>query len=247
MLRNGRVTAERTNQPFARGCRVGHRLKRGEGLRRNDEQCFAGIQVACDLGEVGSIDVGHEAECHRSVAERPQREIGHLRSEIRTADADIHDVADALAGVTEPGTRAHTLGEACHRIEHLVHVGHDVMAVDKNARILRCPQCDMQDGTLFGDVDLVATEHRVTAFGDAALLRELQQQTNRLVRDAVLRIVQIQTRTFDCQAFTTPRIVGEQLPQMHVLDLLVVRLQRVPRRRLVRPLHVCHGGVLRDG
>jgi hypothetical protein len=97
---------------------------------------------------------------------------------------------------------------------------------------------------LFGDVDLVAAEHRIAPFHHPALARELQQQSEGLVGNAVLRVVQMQSGTFDHQAFAASRIVGEEVPQMRILDLLVMRLQSVPRYRLVRPLLVCHTQVL---
>ena len=57
-------------RPLARGARVGHRLERREGLRRDDEQGGLGIQVPRRLAEVGAVDVGHEAVLHRPIGER---------------------------------------------------------------------------------------------------------------------------------------------------------------------------------
>ena len=94
------------------------------------------IQIARRLGEVGAVDVGDEAERHRPFAERTQREIRHLRSEIGAADADVDDVADALAGMAEPRAGANARGEFGHRVQHLVHVRHDVMSIDQDTRVL---------------------------------------------------------------------------------------------------------------
>ncbi len=38
--------------------------------------------------------------------------------------------ADRLAGVALPLARAHAIGECRHAVEHLVHVGHHIDAVD---------------------------------------------------------------------------------------------------------------------
>ena len=44
--------------------------------------------------------------------------------------------------------------ERRHAVEHLVHLGHDVDAVDDDARAPRRAQRDVQHGALLGDVDL---------------------------------------------------------------------------------------------
>ena len=150
------------------------------------------------------------------------------------------DVADALAGMTAPRAGTHPLGELRHRVQHLVHVRHDVMAIDQDARIARRAQRHVQHRALLGDVDLVAAEHRIATLRHAALLRELQQQPHGLVGDAVLRIVEVQSGALCRQAFATARIIGEELPQVHVLDLLVMRGKCLPRRRLVWPPRICH-------
>ena len=57
-------------------------------------------------------------------------------------------------------------------------------------RALGRAQRDVQDGAVLGDVDLVAAEHGVDARAQAGLLGQLQQQLERLVGDAVLRVVE---------------------------------------------------------
>ena len=52
---------------------------------------------------------------------------------------------------------------ARHPVEHLVHLGDDVDAVDDERRALRHAQRDVQHGAVLGDVDLLAREHRVDA------------------------------------------------------------------------------------
>ena len=110
--------------------RVGHGLQRGEGLRRDDEQRLCRIEVAHGLGEVGAVDVGDEAERHGALAVVAQRLVGHHRAEVGAADADVDDIANALAGVALPLAAAHAVGESRHLVEHGVDLGHHVLAVD---------------------------------------------------------------------------------------------------------------------
>src|SRR6266508_87961 len=99
------------SSPGARGAGVGHGLQRREGLRRDDEQCLGGVEVAGGLGEVGTVDVRDEAESQAAVAVGFQGLVGHHRAEVGSADADVDVVADGLAGVPLPLAAAHPVGE----------------------------------------------------------------------------------------------------------------------------------------
>ena len=151
---------ERRQHPGARGVGVGHRLLGGEGLGRNDEQRLRRVEIARGLGEVGAIDVRDEAEDHVARGVVAQRLVGHDRAEVRAADADVDDVADALAGVALPLAAAHPVGEVGHLVQHRVHFRHDILAVDEDVRVPRRAQRHVQHRAVFGDVDLVAAEHR---------------------------------------------------------------------------------------
>ena len=186
-----RVAAQRRQRPVARRVRVGHRLERRERLRRDDEQRLGRVEIARRLGEVGAVDVGDEAERQVAIAVELERLVGHHRAEVGAADADVDDVADALAGVALPVAAADAVGEGRHLVEHGVHVGHDVLAVDDDRRAARRAQRDVQHGAVLGDVDLVAAEHRVDALAQAGLVGQLQQQPQRLVGDAILRVVEV--------------------------------------------------------
>ena len=58
-----------------------------------------------------------------------QRLIRHDRPEVRSADADVDYVADALAGVTLPGAIAQPIGEIGHLVQDGVDLRHDIPAV----------------------------------------------------------------------------------------------------------------------
>ena len=87
-------------------------------------------------------------------------------------------------------------------------------------------QGDVQDGAVFGDVDLVAAEHGVDAGAEAGLLGQLQQQLQRLVGDAVLRVVEEEADGLDGQALAALRIVGEEFAEMLARELLRSGLAR---------------------
>ena len=100
----------------------------------------AGIEIARGFGEVGAVHVGDEAECQVALAVMAQRLVGHHRTEVGAADADVDDIADALAGVSLPFAAADPSRERRHAIEHRVHLRHDIVAVDDDPLGLRRAQ-----------------------------------------------------------------------------------------------------------
>ena len=101
--------------------------------------------------------------------------------------------------------------------------------VDDDGLSARRAQRDMEDGAVLGDVDLLAAEHRVDAIAQPGLLRQLPQQTERLVGDAVLGVVETEAGEFHRHSLAALRVVREERTQVQAADLLVVRLQRLPR------------------
>ncbi len=158
------VAAQARQQPVAGGLGVGHRLQRGEGLRGDDEQRFRRVEIAHGLGEVGAVDVRDEAERQVAVAVVPQGLVGHDRAQIGAADADVDDVANRACRCGPSMAAADALGRkrpSC-RARH----GPGARRSRRRPRSLRSarrPQGHVQDGPVFGDVDLLAAEHGVDA------------------------------------------------------------------------------------
>ena len=89
--------------------------------------------------------------------------VDHHRPQVRTADPDIDDGGDALPGGPGPLAAAYPVGEVAHGIEHLVHIGDNVLPVDHQLRVARQAQRRVQDRAVFGSVDMRAGEHRIAA------------------------------------------------------------------------------------
>ena len=70
------------------------------------------------------------------------------------------------------------------------------------------------------------------ARAQAGLLRQLQQQLDGLVGDAILRVVEVDPGRIDGHALAPLGIFGEQGAQMQAQHFLVVGLQGLPRRAL---------------
>src|SRR5262249_47455244 len=108
-----------------------------------------------------------------------------------------------------------------------------VLAVDIDPRALRRAERDVEDGAVLGEVDVLAGEHRVAPLCDAALLGESKQQAERLVRDAVLGVVEEDPLRLGGQAFPARGIGREQVAQVAGAHLSGVFLEGAPGRRLV--------------
>ena len=158
----------------------------------------------------------------------PERLVGHDRPEIRTADADVDDVADPLAGGARPGAAAHAMREVRHPVEHGVHVGHHVPAVDQDRGVARGAQRHVQHGAFLRHVDLLAPEHRVDPGAQAGLHGEADQQLQRVPGHPVLRIIEIDARRLRRHPFAAPRIAREQLAEIHGADVAMMRFERLP-------------------
>src|SRR3989442_637404 len=78
----------------------------------------------------------------------------------------------------------------------------------------------------------VAAEHRVDAPAKVALLGQREQEAQRLVGDAVLRVVEIEPGRLGREPLAAARILGEQRSQVHAANASVMGGELLPRREL---------------
>ncbi len=103
-----------------------------------------------------------------------------------------------------------------HAVEHFVDLGDDVDTVDHERPLARHAQGDVQDRPVLRRVDPVAAEHRLRALREARFLGELEKEAQRLVGDAVLRVVEVDADALGGQALAAGCVLGEQVAEMHV-------------------------------
>ena len=65
---------------------------------------------------------------------------------------------------------------------------------------------------------------RVDASAQAGLFGQREQQPQRLVRDPVLRVVEMEADRLESEALAAARVLGEERAQVHVAQGRVVRL-----------------------
>ena len=72
---------------------------------------------------------------------------------------------------------------------------------------------------------------------ESRLLGELEEQPQRLVGDAVLRVVEVDAGALGCETLAARRVLGEEVAQMCLADLGVVALERRPGRSFAQWRH----------
>ena len=92
-----------------------------------------------------------------------------------------------------------------------MHARYDIDVVDDNPLALRSTQGDVENGTVFGDVDLIAAKHRADARGQSALACKRQQQLDGFVDDAILRLIEVEVCGIGRESLAAPGIIGEKL------------------------------------
>ena len=153
----------------------------------------AGSMPVERAGDVGAVDVGHEAGRDLGVAEGVERPVRHRRAEVGAADADVDDRC-GCAGRWRPSTcrrgparRSRPSARAPRGRRATTSC-----AVDLDDRAGRRPQRDVQHGAVLGDVDPLAGEHRVAAGRHAGDVGDGQQGGQHVVVDALLGVVDAQ-------------------------------------------------------
>ena len=183
------------------------------------------------------IDVGDEAKVEVALAVVAERLVGHHRTEVGAADADVDDVADALAAVAQPLPAAHRVGECGHAIEHRVDLG-----TTSTPSTTICSPCGARSATCSTErfsVALIASPRNIAAMRSRSPHSSASRTSKRqgLVGDAVLRVVEVETGGLEREALAAAGVGREQLAQVGLADLPVVRAQRLPSRALGQRRH----------
>ena len=229
VLRHGGRIFERSQQPALDALGVRHRFLRRERLRTDDHERLGRVESLHGLGEVGAVHIREEAEGEVALRVVFERFVGHHGAEVRPADADVHDGANALPREAGPRAGTDAVREVRHAVEHGVNVRHHVLAIDDDRGTPRGAKGRVEHGASFGDVDLVAAEQGVDTVAELALLGELHEQLQRFVGDAVLGVIEEHAFGLGGESFASARILREELPEVLRADLGMVRLQGLPR------------------
>ena len=225
------------------GFGVRHGFKSGESLGSDDEERFFDVHLLEGFGHVGAVDVRNEVDFRRVFAS--SRLVGirlqgfghHHRTEVGTADTDVHNVLDGLAGVALPLARADELGEFFHVLEHAANFGHHVLAVDANRIVALVTKCGVEHGALFGGVNLFAGKILTAHVFETGRLQEILELGHGFVSDDVLGVVQEEAAGFGAELFGTSRVLCEEFLHVPGLGDFGVGFESLPFLRISQFRH----------
>ena len=232
VLRQIDIVAEIGFQPIARRLGIQHRLLGGERLADHDEQGGPRIERLQKRSQLRPVEIRHIVHTQRRVADGAQRLINHLRPQIGAADAYIHDVANRHALMPHALAGTQRFSKLAHPLPGTLHLWHHI-ALRIGERRCRAAQRDMQNSTIFGDVDVITGEHPSNPLGEERLFRQLDQQGKRFGRHALLGEIEKNVVEREAESFSTLRVAGEQFAEMNLLCFLAMstKIRPCPRGR----------------
>src|SRR5262245_18915888 len=113
------------------------------------------------LNEVIPVHVRYETKRQTAITVEPECLVGHHWPEVRAADTDVDDVANALAIMALPPATTDPVAKVSHLVEHSVDLRDDVLAVNDHECASRRTQSHVQHGSVLRNIDLLTTKHRV--------------------------------------------------------------------------------------
>ena len=104
-----------------------------------------------------------------------------------------------------------------------MHIGDHILTVDVQRRIAWQPKGGVQHSTVLRSVYVLAGEHRDAAFLESGRPGQVDQQPDRLARDPVLAVVDVEVPHRERKLVAALGILfGEELAQMLLAHLLVM-------------------------
>src|SRR5713226_1369422 len=90
----------------------------------------------------------------------------------------------------------------------------------------------MQHSAFLCDIDLLTSEHSINALTQTRRRCQFQEQPDCVTGQAVLRVVQVDSNSFERKTLATIGIVGEKCAQVLIPYFLIMRLKGFPGRAL---------------
>ena len=188
MIQHG-FLAEALDDPAACGIRIGHRFECCERLRANDEQRLFRIEFAGQVGKLGPVDVRHAVEAHALFPVGPQCAARHHRPQVRSADTNIDDVGQLLAGAAGDLARVHAVDEFLHPGKHFPDLANAGRLQRHGVGDFRT-QRNVQHRAVFRLVDTLTGEHRSNCMRYVGISRQAREQLTCRCVDMVLGVVE---------------------------------------------------------
>jgi len=113
-----------------------------------------------------------------------------------------------------------------------VDVAYDVAPVDEQRPAARHPKRHVEHGAILRRVDPLPAEHRIAPHGDASFSGELEQETDSLAVDPMLREIRVDPGRLERETLHSTRIAGEEIAKVNIANRLVVTGESRPGFRV---------------
>ena len=110
---------------------------------------------------------------------------------------------DTLASPALPLTRVHLLAKISDTTQGITNRWHHIFAIYKDLTIPLIAQSGVQNGTIFGLIDLLTAEHGRTLLFEARLLRQSHQACQYRLASQMAGVVKRQASGIDAHALGT--------------------------------------------
>ena len=120
------------------------------------------------------------------------------------------------------------MDDSVHTAQLLMHLGGNVLSLDRACCVPRQAQCPVHGGALFGAVDRLTGKQPPDPVIQFALSRQLEQVRQGLPGQTLLGVIEQQRPPFAVQLIETLRIARKQLCQMLFLHGVGVVRQNAP-------------------
>ena len=143
---------------------IGHGFQRGKSLRGNDKKRGFRIYFLQDLIKMISIDIRNEMGLNAVNPVRPKSFGNHHCSQIGATNANIYDIGKYFAGTPFLYTLMDSRTKKFHLVEHPIHLGNDIYALNQIMCISGSPQRRVHNRPMFGFVNQFTTKKCVAGF-----------------------------------------------------------------------------------
>ena len=212
-------SAGRAYQPLAGAGRVDEGFAGAEGLGDDDEERFFHVRDLEHAGELRGLDVRYEMRLHARTMASPQGFAHHRRTEVRTADADVHDVAQGAPTVSAQLSPMERVAEGAHPIPHTAHLRHHVPPCVGVGPLPAMAQGAVERGAVFGEIDILSAQQRLHVCGYVQRARVGEQELDALRAHPLFREVDEQPAGFEAEAGVSLRITREQVVDARTMHL----------------------------
>ena len=200
-----------SGEPGADATRVRERLLGRERLGADDDERAGRIELGREVGELRAVHVRHEVATQQARIEWRERRRRHGRPKVAAADADMDDVREPRAARAGPASGMHVGDEGRALPAHGEDLGVQRRDRGRKRSARGCAQERVQGRAALGVVDRLAGEQRPDARVETALLRELDECTERGRVETLPAEVEQQAAGLAREILETARVRGEEL------------------------------------